>query len=204
MSHLATWQGKPRVGIDHALAASSWAQQIDNALARAYAADVSARAFAADGQTLQCDRALELEQAAFAEYQPDMPVPAWWYFYDESFCLGTRSECAIKLGRPDDALDSARQSLRLVDKANLHNYALTLSLQGEAHIAQKNVSEASQVIGDMAQLIAVSRPARIEQQIAALRDALSRWNSSRTVRKLDERLYAYGFGASGSVRTKRS
>jgi hypothetical protein len=27
MSHLATWQGKPRVGIDHAVAAAVWAEQ---------------------------------------------------------------------------------------------------------------------------------------------------------------------------------
>lgn len=36
MSHLATWQGKPRVGIDHAVAAAVWAEQAHSPLARAY------------------------------------------------------------------------------------------------------------------------------------------------------------------------
>ncbi|MGH3735756.1 MAG: helix-turn-helix transcriptional regulator [Micromonosporaceae bacterium] len=203
MSHLATWQGKPRVGIDHALAASAWAQQIDNPLARAYAADVSARAFAADGQALQCDKALESERTALAEYRPDLPTPEWWYFYDESFLLGTQSECALKLGRADDALESAHQSLRLVDKANLHNYALTLSFQGEARIVQNNVSEASQIIGDMAQLTTVGRLSRIAHRITELRDRLNRWSNLRPVRQLDERLRAYGLAAGGNGKTKR-
>jgi hypothetical protein len=34
-SHLATWQGKPRIGIDHAVAAGQWADRTDdNATAR--------------------------------------------------------------------------------------------------------------------------------------------------------------------------
>lgn len=49
MSHLATWQGKPRIGIDHAVAAGEWAKRTDDVLLRAYAANVAARAYAADG-----------------------------------------------------------------------------------------------------------------------------------------------------------
>src|SRR5262249_16698603 len=45
MSQLATWQGKPRVGIDHAVAAAVWAHQADSPLARAYAADVAVGAY---------------------------------------------------------------------------------------------------------------------------------------------------------------
>ena len=48
MSHLATWQGKPRIGIDHAVAAAVWAEQAQNPIARAYAADVAVRAYVAD------------------------------------------------------------------------------------------------------------------------------------------------------------
>ena len=43
MSHLATWQGKPRMGIDHAVAAGEWAKRTDDLLLRAYAADVGPR-----------------------------------------------------------------------------------------------------------------------------------------------------------------
>jgi hypothetical protein len=54
MSHLATWQRKPHIGIDHAVAASEWAKRTDDVLLQAYAADVAARAYAADGQSKQC------------------------------------------------------------------------------------------------------------------------------------------------------
>lgn len=46
LSHLATWRGQPRAGIDHAVAATAWASDTDDTLLRAYVADVSARAYA--------------------------------------------------------------------------------------------------------------------------------------------------------------
>ncbi|MGB6161093.1 MAG: hypothetical protein WCF33_23820 [Pseudonocardiaceae bacterium] len=42
MSHLATWQGKPRIGIDHAVAAAQWADRTGDLRLRAYTADVAA------------------------------------------------------------------------------------------------------------------------------------------------------------------
>ncbi|MGH3929441.1 MAG: hypothetical protein ACRDTF_05625, partial [Pseudonocardiaceae bacterium] len=44
MSYLATWQGQPRTGIDHAAAAGQWAGQTGDMRLRAYTADVAARA----------------------------------------------------------------------------------------------------------------------------------------------------------------
>ena len=199
MSHLATWQGKPRVGIDHALAARAWGREVDNPLARAYAADVSARAFAADGQAALCDEALDEEQAALATYHPDQPAPGWWYFYDASFNLGTRAECALQLGRPDQAWDTAAEALRLIDGTNLHNYALTLSFQGEARIAQGNITEATAILGDVARLTAAGRAARLTQRLLRLRQALAPWERSRAVHRLDERLAAYGVDGSGNT-----
>lgn len=32
MSHLATWQGNPRIGVDHAVAAQGWAKRSDDVL----------------------------------------------------------------------------------------------------------------------------------------------------------------------------
>src|SRR5690349_18617576 len=49
MSHLASWRGQARIGIDHALAAQGWAIQTDDARLQAYAFDVGARALAMDG-----------------------------------------------------------------------------------------------------------------------------------------------------------
>jgi len=86
MSHLATWQGKPRVGIDHAVAAAAWAEQSGSPYARAYAADVAVRALTADGQADRSKDTLDREFAALQAALTDTgPRRSWWYFYDESF-----------------------------------------------------------------------------------------------------------------------
>ena len=59
MSHLATWRGQPRVGINHAVAAQGWAAQTDEPRLQAYADDVAARAYAKVGQSTSCLRQLE-------------------------------------------------------------------------------------------------------------------------------------------------
>ena len=96
MSQLLTWQGKPRVAIDHAVAAASWARQIDGPHARAYAADVAARAYLADGQPDRCRDALADEHAAIRDVDHEAPVSGWWYFLDESFYWGTEAQHALK------------------------------------------------------------------------------------------------------------
>ena len=56
MSQLATWQGQHRVGIDHALAAQGWAGRIEDFGLLAFAADVSAKAYALDALDGQASR----------------------------------------------------------------------------------------------------------------------------------------------------
>ena len=58
MSHSATWRDMPRISIDHAVAAEQWTHRTDDLRLRAYAANTTARAYAADGQPGQTDRAV--------------------------------------------------------------------------------------------------------------------------------------------------
>jgi len=191
MSQLATWQDKPRVGIDHAIAAQAWAGQIDRPYARAYAADVAARAYAADQQADRCRQALDTVRVILTQPPDAQPVSSWWYFLDESFYWGSEGECALRLNQPDDALAAAATSLSLVDPANLHNYAHTLASQGEAHIQRGDSAEASRIIGDVARLTAANRSRRIEQRVVRMRQALEPWQCTKAVRELDDRLSHY-------------
>jgi tetratricopeptide (TPR) repeat protein len=156
ISHLATWQDKPRVGIDHAVAAAVWADQAHSPLARAYAADVAVRAYVADNQpdTDKCRETLNREYTALQAVQTAEPPAAWWYFYDESFYWATESECALKLKRPEAAIEALDKSLTLIDPANLHNYSFGLLFRAEARIQQAEIPEASTIMGDVAQLTA--------------------------------------------------
>lgn len=204
MSHLATWRQRARVGIDHAIAAQTWAVQTTSAKARAYSADVAARAYAADRKADRCWAALEDERTALAAAgENETSASSWWYFHDESFYYGTKGESALQLGRPEEAWHAAKQSLRLMEPANIHNYAHTMAIQAEARIHQGDVTEACQAIGDIAKLTAVSRSGRITERIDHLRGALEPWRRTRSVRALDEQLAYYDL-ASGSEITNRS
>lgn len=191
MSHLATWQGKPRVGIDHAVAAAVWADQAHSPLARAYAADVAVRAYVADNQPEKYRETLDREYAVLQAAHTDEPRAAWWYFYDESFYWRTEGECALKLQRPDAAMHAIDKSLTLVDPANLHNYTFRLLFRAEARIQQSAVAEASSLVGDVARLTAGGASQRIGQRITDVRDLLKPWERTKPVRELDEQLAAY-------------
>ncbi|MCA1706211.1 MAG: hypothetical protein LC808_24270 [Actinobacteria bacterium] len=191
MSHLATWQGKPRVGIDHAVAAAVWAKEAQSPLAQAYAADVAVRAYVADNQPAKYRETLDREYAALQAARTEEPRAAWWYFYDESFYWRTEGECALKLRRPDTAMQAIDKSLTLVDPANLHNYSFRLLFRAEARIQQSAVAEASSIVGDVARLTARSASQRIAQRITDVRSLLKPWERTKPVRELDEQLAAY-------------
>lgn len=201
MSHLTTWQGKARIGIDHAIVAQSWAGQTGNPRAVAYAADVAARAYAADQQTAACHKALDAEHAAVAQIMADAPEPSWWYFYDEAFFWATTSSCALRLRESERALETVSKSLAAVDPSNVHNYAFTLLFQGEAFVQKGSIAEASQALGAVVILTAPNKSHRIDQRIAELRVALTPWQRSKPVRELDELLMAYARAPRGNRST---
>lgn len=205
MSQLATWQGKPRVSIDHAVAAAVWADQAHSPLARAYAADVAVQAYAAGNQPDTCREILDREYAALQAARADEPTASWWYFYDESFYWRTEGECALKLQRPDDAMDALDKSLTLIDPANLHNRTFRLLFRAEARIQPEEITEASGIVGDVAQLTAGNGSQRIARRIKDVRGLLTPWERTKPVRELDERLAAYRPAVEGgSSSTKRT
>jgi hypothetical protein len=202
MSHLATWQGKPRVGIDHAVAAQMWAHRTGSPKAEAYAFDIAARAFAADREADDCHEAIEAEGAALARWTPDANERSWWYVYDQSFYWGTKSNCALHLGDPDAALTAADESITLIDPTDVHDLAFTTLFRAEAHIQKSNVAEAAKAIGEAAVLASMNTSQRIGQRITSLRTALTSHQRSKPVRELDEILATYRRSASGSGRTQ--
>jgi tetratricopeptide (TPR) repeat protein len=169
MGHLAVWEGKPRVGIDHAIAAQAWAAQAANPRAEAYAADIAARAFAADQEAGRCRTALETEQTALAALENGEGGLPLWYFYDESFYWATTSECALWLRDTDRALEAAATSLRLIDPSNLHNYAFTMLIRAEALLQKGEAEESSEIIGNVGTLVRANTTRRIGQKIVDLR-----------------------------------
>ncbi|WNI14720.1 hypothetical protein [Actinacidiphila sp. ITFR-21] len=162
------------MGIDHAIAAQTWATQSGSHMARAYSADVAAKAFAAAGHEGKARAALEAERTAAAESRADGQPPAtWWYFYDESFYWGTRSKVSLDLRNPDDAVYPATTTLPLRDLANARDFTHLLTRLAEARVQQGDIHEASQVVTEAARITAVNRAPRLEQSIRDVRMSLS-------------------------------
>jgi tetratricopeptide (TPR) repeat protein len=202
MSYLAAWQGKARVGIDHAIVTQSWAAQTGNSRAAGYAADVAARAFAADQQADACRAALDAAQETVVGIGSDGADPRWSYFYDESIYWGTVSDCALRLRDPDRALETASKSLAIMEPVDLHNRTFTLLLQGDAFTQKGEIAEACQVIGEVVTRTATANTSlRIRQRVTELVGALEPWQRSKPVRELNELVRAYSQPSPGSART---
>ncbi|MGH3942359.1 MAG: hypothetical protein ACRDTG_27815 [Pseudonocardiaceae bacterium] len=203
MSHLATWQGKPRVGIDHAAAAAVWAKQTHSPIAEAYAADVAVRAYVADNQPDKCRETLDQEYSALQAARTDEPLPTWWYFYNESFYWTTEGKSALKLGRPEVAMKALDKSLALADPANLHNYTFSLLFRAEGRIQQQEIPEASSIVSEVLRLTAGNASQRIIERVTDIRGLLAPWKRTKPVRELDEQLTAY-HSATGSGSMKQA
>jgi hypothetical protein len=200
MSHLATWRGKPRVGIDHAVAAMAWAEQSGTSRARAYAADVAVRAYLADGQNSLSRAALDREHILVKEPLTDAPMPSWWYFYDESFYWATEAQHAIGVGKSAEAITTVDQSLALLDPRNLHEHAHRSLYRADAFLLKEDIAQTCVIIGEIAGNSTGYSSGRVDERIADLRTRLTPWQQSQPVRELDEMLVAYRESAIGSNR----
>jgi hypothetical protein len=190
MGQLATWQGRPRIGVEHAVEAAAWARNA-SPLAQAYAADVAAQAYASDGDRGRIQTSLDREYALLCAVDPGTPAASYWYFYDEAFYWETVAECALKVHQPGAAMRALDRPLTPADPADLHNRLFGQLVRAEAHIQQAAVEEASTVLGDVAHRAAGNSSERITQRLASLRGQLAPWERTQPVRDLDQQLAAY-------------
>lgn len=184
MSHLATWRGMPRTGIDHAVAAEQWANRTGDAGLRAYTFDVAARAYAAEGQRDACLTALDTAHAAL----PAAGDRSVILFSDEAHHIGTRSQCHLELRDPQQAADYAKQTLGSLDPSAVRNKAFITVFLGMAQIQREEIDEAAQLLGDAGEVAAGNSSARLTERLRQARAQLQPWQHTTAVRELDDRL----------------
>jgi DNA-binding XRE family transcriptional regulator len=192
MSHLATWQGRPRVGIDHAMAARNWATDTGDGLLRAYTADVAARAYAGMGNRRAALEALDTAKAGVTDTKPQTPGTSLAYFYGSAQLAQTNSLCLLQLGDIAPAEQAARESLAQMGGSFVRNRAFSTIHLGNAYLAAGEVELAATVVGDGAALAARNRSARVVQTIAQTRAGMKHWQDTPAVRELDAKLVSYG------------
>jgi len=189
MSRLATWHGKPGVGLDHAVAAQHRADQTTDANLRAYAADLAAYAYAMDGQSHACVERLDVAQNLLAASGGDASLV---YFQDLALHQSSRAECFLQLGDAEQAISCANDSLASMDSSFVRNAALTTLDLGIGYLRLGDVDVAADGVGDAAALAARNRSARLAGRVREARRRLDPWRDRASVTHLTERLACYG------------
>lgn len=194
MSHLATWQGAPRTGLDHAVAAQGWAEQADDLLLKAYAHQVAARAYAADGQMMAL-RELDRAEALIGAASPSPGSVV--HFNNGAQIAGDRSECHLSLGDLTEAASTARHALALQEPSFVRNRAFASLYLGRACLRSHQVEEAAAVIGDAVDLTAQNRSPRLVAQLRQSLAEFAPWRDAREVRHLWARCDTAGITGEG-------
>ena len=189
MSGLATCRGKPRIGIDHAVAAQYWANRSGDLRLRALCADDAALAYAADGQPDACMEALDPAATAIGRIGGQAPG---YIRYIEEVHLSKRAKCHLELGDAGRAADYARQSLVTLDPSLPRIVALTTVDLVRAYVRSGEADEATRLLGDAAGIAAHNSSTRLVTRVRQTRAELRPWNDTSAVRELDDRLTAYG------------
>lgn len=199
-SHLATWRGDPRLGLEYALAAQRWSRGTGEPLLAAYAYGLEARAHAAlvrrtgangGRDHLDCLRALDRSRSALGKAS-DGVESTRVYFYSEATYLGARARCLLALNKPAAALELAMTSLPSLNPALVRDAAYTHLYAARAHVQLRNIEEACEEIGKAAALARRNTSPRLTRSILRDREALDPWIRTRAVADLDDRLHALG------------
>ncbi|MGH3898224.1 MAG: hypothetical protein ACRDTA_08200 [Pseudonocardiaceae bacterium] len=186
MSHLAVWQGQPRIGIDHVVAANEWASRTGDMRLRAYCADGAAVAYATDGQRHPCLTALDAAHTAVGRIGDE--APGSLYSYAEATHIMHRGLCHLKLRDAPRAADYAQQSLRTLDPSKTRNVAMTKVDLSSAYVQSGEIDEAARLLGDAGEIAARNSSARLIGVVTQAHADLRPWAHTTAVRALDDRL----------------
>jgi transcriptional regulator with XRE-family HTH domain/tetratricopeptide (TPR) repeat protein len=197
-SHLATWSGDPRSGVEHALGAAMWAKRAGSRMLYSYACDVGARAYGAvvwkssrkdrHADHAQCMMSLDQAWQELSDAPDSDPGASLVYFYNPAFHLTTRTACLLDVSDPQPALNLARKSLTSADSAFPRNIALTHIYATRAHVQIGDVDAACAELAEAASLARGNTSARLADVISSTRHSLAPWNGTAAVTALDGHL----------------
>lgn len=191
MSYAASWRGKPHSGISHAAAAQSLLGKTGDPFMPVCVATQAARAYATDGQYEMCMKEFDRAEDSLAS-AGEAPATSPAYWYHAGIIASERSDCLLRLGKPDEAITSANNALRLFDSSFVGSLAFCNLFLGKALLQTKEINEAARVVGDAAGLTAQTRAPRLVRELRTTRTRMEPWANTDAVRALDEQLTDYG------------
>lgn len=214
-SHLATWTGDPRLGVEHALGALAWAQRADSPILTAYAHDVGARAYAgvlrreragprARSRTRdhgRCRSAMAASRTRLGDSTPGDPGHDLVYFFEPNMATLTGALCHLDLHEPEAAITAAREAITAMGGRYPRNQAFGHLYLSKAYAQQREIGQACAELVEVAKLIDRNRSHRLITVATEARRALSPWNRTDEILRLDEQLRAYGLPVGSTGRS---
>ncbi|MGI5216237.1 helix-turn-helix domain-containing protein [Nocardia sp. CA-290969] len=189
LSQLALWQKRPRVAVDHAVAAQSWVARSADIALRAYISMRAADAYAASEQEAAAMAALDAAERDLEKVPAAMgPADSRAYFADRALMISFRGGCLSMLGRHAEAVEASRAAVEAIDPTRTRDRAMVMLELERALIGVGDVDEAAAVVADAVQITDQNRSPRLASAILDGRRALSPWAGSTAVRALDGEL----------------
>ena len=198
MSYFASWRGQGDTAIGLATAAQGLVGKTEDPLARVCTAERAGTAYATNGQYDACMAEFEraLDGLASADSRPTKSSA---YFYNEGFLASKKSDCLLRLRRPQEAASSATEGLALFDKSFTGSLAFCTLRLGNAHLQSRDIDEAARAVGDAAELAAQTRSARLVKELRTARTRMQPWQDTQAVKTLDDQLTTFGVTTSSAT-----
>lgn len=182
LSHLATWRGDPRLGVEHALGALGWATRSESKLLSAYANDVGARAYASligrsdSGASAKevaiCRSALDSARQNLSSVTADDPGTSLLYFYGIGQFLATETQCLLDFGDARHAASVASDSLNAIQPQFTRNLAFARISLARARFKGGELPQARLELRNAAELATCNMSLRLRGSIVSARSAL--------------------------------
>ncbi|MCA1604897.1 MAG: hypothetical protein LC775_05345, partial [Acidobacteria bacterium] len=197
-SYTESWHGKTPVGIDLAMVAQTLLNKTEDPLMLVGAAQRAATAYAFDGQHKACMAELDKAQTSLDTSVKRASTESPAYFFNAGYLASHKSECLLRLGKPEEAAASARTGLALYDDSFMDGYAVCTLHLGNALLQSGEIAEAALVVGDAAGLAVQTRSARLVKELRTTRTRMRPWQNSQHVKMLDDQLATYGLVTSSA------
>lgn len=188
-SFVAFERGDTPTALDAAAAARSLAARTDDTRLKAFAEQMSAAAYALDGQYDPCVRACDRAHDFLTTANGSAPdSPAYWVHHGS--IDGQRGRLLSRLGKPQQALDAAHIALAHYDPTYIGRYTLCQIRLGHALVLSEEINEAACVLAEAASRAHLYP--RLTQELHTARALINPWNNTHAVKTLDDQLHECG------------
>lgn len=190
LSSMALHQGQVGQALDHIYAAQGWARHSPSDLLRSLNAIDLARVLACSGNIRDSEHTL-VQSVRLANEPRSEADPSYLYWWTPNGVQRNAAYCMLAWGRPDEAINSAEQTLAAPITRRLAR-GETLLYYAEALTRKREIPAAVDKIRGAARITIEHSSGRLADSVRQARAHLQPWAANKHVRSLDEELRSLG------------